>query len=234
MKAALTLTLTASLIASSLPAAAQFSYLPPPRYTPPSQYPPPPPTVLSDWTHVRALAPGSKVIVSAVGLGGQDDQYFVSATDHALTLLALVNADIPRPAKRFVIKLAGTHPDMFMSPQRWVEYRDGSVRVNPDGVFVRRRKVADLSEISKTIDAGEVAEVMKQVRAARQRRPYEASPAEGVAALVPFLGLSFLGCNSQCGRAAIAVAAIGGPIIAAEIIAARKTNYVSEVVYRAR
>jgi hypothetical protein len=220
MKSALSLTLTASLLTSSLPAQAQ------PRYT----YPPP----VSDWSHVRALAPGSKVAISAIGLGGQDSQYFISATDHALTLLVLGNADLPRAARRFVIKLAEAHPDMFMSPPKWAEYRDGPVRVNPDGVFVRGRKVADLSEITRAIDAGDVAEVTKQVRATRQRRPYEASPAEGVAALIPFLGLSFLGCHNECGRAAIAVAAIGGPIIAAAIIAARKTSYVSEVVYRAR
>jgi hypothetical protein len=132
-----------------------------------------------------------------------------------------------------VIKVAGTHPEMFMAPQKWVEYRDGPVRVNPDGVFVRGRKVADLSEITRTIDAGEVAEVAKQVKAHR-RRDFGASPAEGIAALVPFLGLGFLGCHNECGRAAVAVAAIGGPIIAGEIIAARKADYTTEIVYRAR
>jgi hypothetical protein len=220
LKPLLTLTLTASLIASSLPARAQ------PRYA----YSP----NVSDWSFVAAIAPGTKVAVSAVGLGGQDSQYFVSATNRELTLLTLANADLPTSARKFVIKLAGTHPDIFMTPQRWIEYRDGSARVTPDGVFVRGRKVADLSDISKTIDAGDVAEVAKRVKTPRQRHPFEASPAEGVAALVPFLGLSLLGCNGQCGRAALAVAAIGGPIIAAEVIAARKATYTNEIVYRVR
>jgi len=52
--------------------------------------------------------------------------------------------------------------------------------------------------------------------------------------LVPFLGLTFLGCHNECGRAAVAVAAIGAPIMAAEIIAARRVDYTTEVVYRAR
>jgi hypothetical protein len=228
MKAALPLTLTASLLASALPAQAQQRYFPPP---PSQQYVPPPPS--SDWTHVRAIAPGTKVAVGAVGLGGQDGQYFVSATDKALTLLVLGNADLPRPAKRFLIKLAEVHPDMFMSPKNWIEFADGKVRANPDGVFVRGRKVADLSEISRTVDAGDVAEVTKQVRAHR-RRDFGASPAEGVAALIPFLGLSFLGCHNECGRAAVAVAAIGGPIIAGAIITARKPHYEMQVVYRVR
>src|SRR5262245_49072 len=219
----------ASLAASSASAQALPRYLPPPSQ---GQYVPPTPS--SDWARVRAIAPGSKITVTAVGLGGQDSQYFVSASDHALTLLVLDDPDLPKAARRLVIKLAGTHPDMFLLPQRWAEYRDGSVRVNPDGVFVRRRKVADLTDLSKTIDAGDVAEVARQVRVTRQRRPFEASPAEGAAALVPFLGLSLLGCNGQCGRAALAVAAIGGPIIAAEIIAARKGSYATEIVYRVR
>jgi len=219
MKSTCASTLIAALLASSPPAQAQ------PRYAyPPNVY---------DWSYVRALAPGTKVAVSAVGLGGQDSQYFVSATDKTLTLLVLGNADLPKPAKQFVIKVAGTDPEMFMSPQKWAEYRDGPVRVNPDGVFVRGRKVADLSEITKAIDAGEVAEVAKQVRAHR-RRDFGASPAEGIAALIPFLALSFLGCHNECGRAAVAVAAIGGPIIAGEIIAARKADYTTEVVYHAR
>ena len=137
MKSALSLTLTASLLAYTLPAQAQRRYVPPP---PQQQYFPPPPS--SDWSYVAAIAPGAKVAVSAVGLGGQDSQYFVSATDRELTLLVLADVDLPRPARKFVIKLAGTHPEMFTNPQRWAEYRDGPARVTPDGVFVRGRKPA--------------------------------------------------------------------------------------------
>jgi hypothetical protein len=220
MTRALTLTLTAALIVSSLPAQAQ------PRYT----YAP----NVSDWSFVAAIAPGTKVAVSAVGLGGQDGQYFLSATEREVTLLTLANADLPRPAKNFVVKLAETHPEMFMSPQRWVEYHEGSARVTPAGVFVRGRKVADLSDITKTIKAGDVAEVARQVREHRRPHNFGASPAEGIAALVPLVGLTFLGCHNECGRAAVAVAVIGGPIIVAEIIAARKVDNTTEIVYRAR
>ena len=223
MKSALSLTLAASLLASSLPAQAQ------PRYFYPPASPPP-----SDWSRVRAIAPGSKVSVSAVGLGGQDHQYFVSASDKTLTLLMLADVDLPRSARRLVIKMAATHPDLFMGPTKWVEFSEGSARITPDGVFVRSHRIADLSDLTKTIDAKEVAEVTRQVKAERPRGRFEASPAEGVAALVPFLGLSFLGCHDRCGRAALAVAAIGGPIIAASIIAARKGHYTTEVVYRVR
>lgn len=226
MKSALSLALAASLLASSLPAQAQLRYLYPPAY------PPPPPP--SDWSGVRAIAPGTKVSVGAVGLGGQDHQYFVSASDKTLTLLVLADVDLPRSARRLVIKVAATHPELFMDPTKWIEFSEGSARATPDGVFVRGHRIAGLSDITKTIDADEVAEVTRQVKGVRLRSQFEAPPAEGVAALVPFLGLSFLGCHNQCGRAALAVAAIGGPIVAAAIIAARKGHYTTEVVYRVR
>jgi hypothetical protein len=219
MKSAPSIALTL-LLASTPPVQAQ------PRYTYPSN--------VSDWSHVAAIAPGTKVAVSAVGLSGQDSQYFVSATDRELTLLVLFDSGLSRRAKDFVIKLAGTHPEMFTFPTRWAEYRDGSVRVNPDGVFVRARKVADLSEMTRVVRAGDVAEVARHVRAPRRPTSAGASPAEGIAALVPFLGLSFLGCHSECGRAAVAIAAIGAPIIAAEIIASRKAHDETETVYRVR
>src|SRR5215471_11789762 len=145
MKAALTLTLTASLLASSLPAAAQFPYRPPPRSMPPPQYPSTTRPVPSDWTQVRAIEPRSRVRVSAVGLGDRDHQYFVSASDRALTVLTV--GALPRSAKELVLKLAGSHPELFISPQKWVEFAEGKVRANPDGIFVGKRKVADLSDV---------------------------------------------------------------------------------------
>jgi len=229
MRHALSLTLAVALLSSSFPVQAQRRYLQPP---PPQQYAPPPPS--SDWTHVAAIAPGTKVVVSAVGLAGQDDQYFVSATDRELTLLLLFDTSLSRRARAFVIKLAGTHPEMFVSPTRWAEYRDGPVGVNPDGVFIRGRKVADLSEITKVINAGDVAEVARHIRTPHHPANVGAPPAEGIAALVPFLGLGFLGCHSECGRAAVAIAAVGGPIIVASVIAARRANDTTEVVYRVR
>src|SRR5215467_11114142 len=106
MKTALTLTFTASLVATSLPAAAQFPYAPPPRYTqPPPQYPTQPPAVSSNWARVRAIAPRSPVRVTAVGLGDPDHQYFVSASDRALTVLTL--GGLPRTAKRLCLRSPG-------------------------------------------------------------------------------------------------------------------------------
>jgi hypothetical protein len=233
MKTALTLTLTASLIATSLPAAAQFPFPPAPRYAPPprQQYPPPAPAS-TNWTRVRAIAPRSPIRVTAVGLGDQDHQYFVSATDHALTLLTL--GDLPRAAKRLALRLAGSHPELYEHPDQWAEFKDGKVRANPDGLFDCGRKIADLGDIAKTIDSGDVAEVWAEGTAPR-RPGRDIDPEAGGIAGLAFVGALFgtiAVCKSSCGSAA-ALPIIGAPIIAG-ILASRRSNHTMELIYRVR
>jgi hypothetical protein len=230
MKPWLTLTLTVSLITSSLPAQAQPTHTYSPNNSSNNS------SNLSDWAYVAAIAPGTKVAVSAVGLGGQDSQYFISATDRELTLLALANADLPTSARKFVIKLAGTHPDIFLAPQRWIEYGDGSSRVTPDGVFVRGHKVADLSDITRTLRAGDVAQVSTWVKDDRPApMPFDPSVA-GVAAILPLSALALAcgdggHCSSGLGWGVIlgVPAAVG---VVHMVRAGRRQR--QEVVYRAR
>jgi hypothetical protein len=234
MKPWLTLTLTASLIASSLPAAAQFPFPPAPRYAPPprQQYPVPPAPPSTNWTRVRAIAPRSPIRVTAVGLGDQEHQYFVSATEHTLTLLTL--GGLPRSAKRLALTLAGSHPELFQHPDQWAEFKDGKVRANPDGLFIGRRKIADLGDIAKTIDSGDVAEVLAEVTV-QQPPGHDMDPeARGIA------GLAFVGalygtlaiCKDKCGSAAL-LPILGAPIIAG-ILASRRSSHTMELIYRVR
>jgi hypothetical protein len=235
MKTALTLTLTASLIATSLPAAAQFPFPPAPRYAPPPrqtpQYPSPPPRVSSDWSHVRAIEPGSRIRVSAVGLRDRDNQYFVSASDRTLTLLVL--GVLPRSAKPLVLRLAGSHPELFIAPQKWMEFTDGKVHVNPDGVFIGSRKAADLSDIAKTVEAKDVAEVSAWVRDFRPR-PTPVDPALVGAAALPLSAL-LLGCGDggHC-NAGVAWGTLIGVPVALGVVHAVRANHreTLEVVYR--
>jgi len=234
MKAAVTLTLTASLLASSLPAAAQFPYRPPPRYQQPPPNTPPqfvPVTFTSDWRRVRAIEPRSRIRVSAVGLGDRDHQYFVSASDRTITLLVV--GHLSRTAKRLVLELAGSHPDLFTVPEKWMEFADGRVRVNPDGVFDGRRKVADLSDIAKTVNADDVAEVAAEeiVQRPRSRDLEPLGPAVAGTFVAALYGTLVL-CKDRCGSAAI-LPILGLPILVGALVA-RKTPREMQVVYRVR
>jgi hypothetical protein len=233
MKAALTLTLTAALVASSVPATAQFPYMPPPRYPPPSQYPPPTPRVLSDWAYVRAIEPRSRIRVSAVGLADRDHQYFVSASNRTLTLLTV--GALPRSAKQLVLRLAGSHPELFIGPEKWMEFADGKVRANPDGVFVGSRKVADLSDVAKTVDAGDVAEVSVWVRDDRPA-PMPIDPGlAGAAAILPLAALGLAcGDGGHCSSGVAWGVLIGVPVVLGVVHAIRADRRQTlEVMYRA-
>jgi hypothetical protein len=235
MKAALTLTLTVSLVASSLPAAAQFPYLPPPRRAPATQqYAPPPQAPPSNWARVRAIAPGSRVRVTAVGLGGQDNQYFVSASDRNLTVLVV--GGLPRSATHLAIHVAAEHPGLFMAPDKWMEFTEDHVRANPDGFFVRGRKVADLSEVAKTIDAGDVAEVTAMVRDDRPEPTHIDPGFEGVAAILPISALALAcGDGGHCTTAAAWGILLGVPIAIGVVHGIRAHHRTRpEIVYRAR
>jgi len=225
MKAPLTLTLAAALTTPPLPAAAQFPYMPPPRYTPPPPYTAP----SSDWARVRAIAPRSPIRVTAIGLGGQDHQYFVSASERTLTLLVV--GGVPRSAKRLLIALAGSHPELFTAPDKWMEFRDGKARANPDGLFIGNRKIADLSDVAKTIDAGDVAEVAAELTVPRlpSRDVEPVSPLVAGTFVAALYGTMAL-CKDRCGSAAL-LPILGAPFIAGAL-AARKTARVMQVVYR--
>jgi hypothetical protein len=167
--------------------------------------------------------------VSAIGLGDRDHQYFVSASDRTLTLLTV--GGLPRSATRLVITLAGMHPELFTAPEKWMEFADGPVRANPDGLFVRGRKVADLTDVAKTIDAGAVAEVSAEVPSPRPHDLESPSPAV-IGTFFAALYGTLSSCKDKCGSGALAII-IGAPV-AAGIIVARRTSRIMQVVYRAR
>jgi hypothetical protein len=207
--------------------------MPPSRYTPPSQYPPPPHRVLSDWTQVRAIEPRSRIRVSAIGLGDRDHHYFVSASDRTLTLLTV--GALPRSAKQFVLRLAGSHPEFFIGPEKWMEFADGKVRANPDGVFVGSRKVADLSDVAKTVDAGNVAEVSAWVKDDRPA-PMPIDPGlAGAAAIMPLSVLALAcGDGGHCSSGVAWGVLIGVPVVLGVVHAIRADRRQRlDVIYRA-
>jgi hypothetical protein len=90
MKCALSLTLVASL-------AAQAS--------------------LSDWSRVRAIAPGEVISLRATGAPDEDHVVFVSATDDEVTVL-LFAARIPRDARQDPAGFAAAHPQAVAAVAR--------------------------------------------------------------------------------------------------------------------
>jgi hypothetical protein len=218
MKSLMSIALTVSLVGTSLPASAQ-----PGSYSSAS---------LSNWSRVRTIVPGTRI---SVGVAGPDEveQYFLDATDEAITLLDLTNRDLPRDARRVVIRVAAIHPGLFTAT-KWTEVTDGQIRVNQDGVFIKGRRVTALDDIVKTIDRGDVGEISR-LRRAPPSRPRDISvPPEVVAGSVLAASGVAAACNQRCdghGGFILMLAALFGPATAWRII--RDHERIPELVYRA-
>lgn len=216
MKPVVALALVMCLVGTSLPAAAQ----------------PPGATYLSNWGRVRTIVPGTRI---SVGVAGPEEvqQYFLDATDDDITLLDLTNRDLPRDARRTLVRIAETRSGLFTAT-RWTEVTDGRVRVNQDGVFVKGHRLAALDDIVRRIDRGDVGEIYRLRRAQRQqaRPPDVALPPEVVAGTVLAAGGVAATCHQRCDGAGgflLMVGALFGPAIVWRTL----RDHVTEIVYRA-
>jgi hypothetical protein len=132
------------------------------------------------------------------------------------------------------MKLAGMHPEFFSAPEKWMEFSDGPVRATPDGLFMRGRKVASLTNVARTIDRGDVAEVSAWVKDDRPR-PIPIDPAlAGAAALLPLSALGLAcGDGGRCSSGVAWGVLIGVPVVLGIVHAVRADRRQRlEVIYR--
>lgn len=218
MKPVVAIALVICLVGTSLPAAAQ----------------PPSASQLSNWGRVRTIVPGTRI---AIGIAGPDEvqQYFLDATDDTVTLLDLTNRDLPRDARRTLVRIAETRPGLFTAT-RWTEATDGRVRVNQDGVFVNGHRIAALEDMVRTIDRGDVGEVyrLRRAQAGRSGPRDIALPPEVMAGTVLATSGVAAACHAHCDGAGgflLVMSALFGPAIAWRMI--RDRDRVPDLVYRA-
>src|SRR5262245_26982131 len=121
----------------------------------------------SDWARVRSINAGARIRAVYIGRR-QDQQYFVAATDEAMTLLTPEH--LPRVARKAVIEIAATQPGFF-SATKWMEFTDGPVRINPDGIWLKGHRIAAIQDVVTTVERGDVAEVSQEIVVPRRRQP---------------------------------------------------------------
>jgi hypothetical protein len=189
-------------------------------------------TSLSNWSRVRTIVAGTRI---SVGIAGPDEveQYFLDATDESITLLDLTNRDLPRDARRTVVRVAGIRPGLFTAT-RWTEATDGRVRVNQDGIFVKGRRVAALDDVVRTIDRGDVGEISRLKKPSRSGSRDAAVPPEALATSIILASGVAAGCSHRCdglGGYMLMIGALFGPALFWRIV--RDHDRVTEVVYRA-
>jgi hypothetical protein len=108
------------------------------------------------WKRVQRLDPGARLTVTVEG-AAPAERYFVQLKDSELVVLNLTGADLP---KRQLLNMAKDNPEWMAGTAKTI-YKDNGVRVGPEGVFVKDKKVASLDEVVQHIPRSKVAAVDK-------------------------------------------------------------------------
>ncbi len=85
------------------------------------------------------------------------ERYFVLLNDTEVILLNLTAVDLP---KRQLLSMAADNPAWIAGTAK-TTYRDSDLRLGPDGVFLKDKKLADLSQVVERIPRNRVTSITK-------------------------------------------------------------------------
>lgn len=108
------------------------------------------------WKRVQRLDPGARVKITLEG-AAPVERYFVQVNDTKLIVLNLSAPDLP---KRQLLNMAIDNPSWIAGTSK-TTYRDNSLRIGPDGLFVKNKKVAQLNQVVEWIPREKVTAVQK-------------------------------------------------------------------------
>ncbi len=107
------------------------------------------------WKRVRRLEPGTRITVTVSG-AAPVERYLVQLDD---TELVVLNLGAPNLPTRQLLNMAITQPG-WMAATAKTTYKNNSLRVGPDGVFVKDKKVANLSQVVEHVNRSRVSDVV--------------------------------------------------------------------------
>lgn len=108
------------------------------------------------WKRVQRLDPGAKVKITVEG-ARPAERYFVQLNATEVIVLNLSAPDLP---KRQLVEMTRDNPDWMAAAGKAI-YKDNAVRIGPEGVFVKDRKVCDLATVLERIPRAKVSAVDK-------------------------------------------------------------------------
>ena len=110
----------------------------------------------SMWKRVQRFDPGTRVKVTVEG-STPADRYYVQLNDTVVVLLNLSAPDLP---KRQLLNMAIDNPAWIAGAAK-TTYRDNNLRVGPDGVFVKDKKVAELNQVVEWVPRAKVTDIQR-------------------------------------------------------------------------
>lgn len=108
----------------------------------------------SQWKRVQRMDVGTRITVTVDG-AAPAERYLVHLSDTELVVLNLSAPDVPRGR---LLNMAKDNPE-WMAGTGKSAYKDGGIRVGPDGVFVKDKKVAELGQVVEHLPRARVSAV---------------------------------------------------------------------------
>ena len=106
------------------------------------------------WKRVERFDPGTRVKISVQGEASAE-RYFVKLNEGEVIVLNLTAPNLP---KRQLLNMAIDNPAWIAGTSK-TAYRNNSLRVGPDGVFVKDKKVAELNQVVEWIPRAKVTAI---------------------------------------------------------------------------
>ena len=195
---------------------------------------PPQANTAQDWSRVSSLRPGTPIRLEAPGLA-DTDHHFVLADQLELIVLDLANPALPDPVRRSLLKMATDHPEYFPLVFTGSRFVQDDVRVGPEGVLLRDRKLVEIAQIVKRIPRTDVVAITTPMK--RRGSVIGAVAGAGGGLLLGYvsaLHLAFKQCGRGCGdeRALMALSLVGLPIAGGLLGYQAGTRTTERVIYR--
>jgi len=108
------------------------------------------------WKRARRLEPSTRVTVTVSG-AAPVERYFVRLDSAELVVLNLSAPGLP---KRQLLNMAVDNPAWMAATAKMI-YKDNNLRVGPEGVFVKDRKIAELTDVVEHLPRATVASIVK-------------------------------------------------------------------------
>ena len=108
------------------------------------------------WKRVERFDPGTRVKITIEG-SEATERYFVQLNDTDVVVLNLTAPNLP---KRQLLNMAIDNPKWIANTSK-TTYRDNNLRVGPDGIFVKNKKVTELNQVIQRIPRARVTAIQK-------------------------------------------------------------------------
>jgi hypothetical protein len=107
------------------------------------------------WKRAQRISPGARLKVT---MGGESvERYFVQLN---ATELVVLNLSAPNLPKQRLRNMATEHPAWIADTTK-TTFRDNDLRIGPDGLFVKDKKLAELAQVVERIPRDRVTVIAK-------------------------------------------------------------------------